>query len=98
MTTMRRKLQVLLIDDEGLLRDGLCAMLNLEEEVAVAGVVGGLLPLQTLTQPGAPDVIVADFGASAVHGARLVEAAHGRWIPGHALAALRIVVGLIGDP
>ena len=38
---MRHKLQVLLVDDEGLLRDGLCAMLNLEDGFAVAGVVSG---------------------------------------------------------
>ena len=34
---MRRKFQVLRIDEEGMLRDGLCAMINLEEDFVVAG-------------------------------------------------------------
>ena len=79
MTTMRRKLQVLVIDDEGLLRDGLCAMLNLEEGFAVAGVVSGTLALQTLTLPVTPEVVIAELGASAVQGSQLVQTVHDRW-------------------
>ena len=41
MKTMRRKFQVLLIDEEGMLRDGLCAMINLEEDFVVTGVISG---------------------------------------------------------
>jgi DNA-binding NarL/FixJ family response regulator len=76
---MRRKLQVLIIDDEGLLRDGLCAMLNLEEGVAVVGVVSGTLALQTLTLPVTPELVIADIAASAVQGSQLVQTAHDRW-------------------
>ena len=76
---MRRKLQVLLIDEEGLLRDGLCAMINLEEGFAIAGVIAGTTALHTICVPTAPDVIVADFGAPAVRGLETVTAAHGRW-------------------
>jgi len=59
---MRRKLQVLLIDEEGLLRDGLCAMINLEEGFAVAGSSRQPRPPHRLC-PTDPDLIVADFGA-----------------------------------
>jgi two-component system, NarL family, response regulator NreC len=76
---MRRKLQVLLIDEEGLLRDGLCAMINLEEGFAIAGVIPAGAAVPTVSLPTAPDVIVADFGAAAVRGFETVAAARSRW-------------------
>jgi DNA-binding NarL/FixJ family response regulator len=77
--TMRRKLQVLLIDEEGLLRDGLCAMMNLEEGFAIAGVIAGTTALHTVSVPADPDLIVADFGAPAVRGLETVTVARSRW-------------------
>ena len=79
MKTMRRKLQVLIVDDEGLLRDGLCALINLEADFVVVGVVCGTTAVQAVSLPTEPDVIVADFGASAVRGPELVAVARGRW-------------------
>ena len=79
MQTLRRKLQVLLIDEEGLLRDGLCAMIDLEEGFAIAGVIAGSAALHSVSLPTDPDLIVADFGASAVRGLETVAAARSRW-------------------
>ena len=76
---MRRKLQVLLIDEEGLLRDGLCAMINLEEGFAIVGVISGTTALHTVSVPTDPDLIVADFGSPAVRGLETVTAARSRW-------------------
>ena len=76
---MRRKLQVLLIDEEGLLRDGLCAMISQEEGFAIAGVVPAAAAIQTVSLPTAPDVVIADFGAPAVRGLETVTAARSRW-------------------
>jgi DNA-binding NarL/FixJ family response regulator len=76
---MRRKFQVLLIDEEGLLRDGLCAMINLEEGFAIAGVISGTTALHSICVPTDPDLVVADFGAPAVRGLETVTAAHSRW-------------------
>jgi DNA-binding NarL/FixJ family response regulator len=76
---MRRKLQVLLIDEEGLLRDGLCAMINLEEGFAIGGVIAGTTALPTVSLPADPDLIIADFGAAAVRGHETVTAARARW-------------------
>jgi DNA-binding NarL/FixJ family response regulator len=76
---MRRKLQVLIVDDEGLMRDGLCALISLEEGFAVAGAICGTTAVQTVSLPTGPDVIIADFGALAVQGAELVIAARERW-------------------
>jgi DNA-binding NarL/FixJ family response regulator len=77
--TIRRKLQVLLIDEEGLLRDGLCALINLEEGFTIAGVISGTTALHTVALPADPDLIVADFGAPAVRGLETVVAARSRW-------------------
>jgi len=82
---MRRKLQVLIVDDEGLLRDGLCALINLEEGVTVAGAICGATALQTLSLPTTPDVIIADFNALTVRGAELVIAARELWPSVHIL-------------
>jgi DNA-binding NarL/FixJ family response regulator len=79
MKTPRRKLHVLLIDEVGMLRDGLCAMLNLEEDLAVAAVISGTQALRTLTLAVEPDVVIADFSASAVDGSDTVAAARSRW-------------------
>jgi DNA-binding NarL/FixJ family response regulator len=76
---MRRKLQVLLIDEEGLLRDGLCATINLEEGFAIGGVISGTTALPTVALPTDPDLIVADFGAPAVRAHETVAAARARW-------------------
>jgi DNA-binding NarL/FixJ family response regulator len=76
---MRRKLQVLLIDEEGLLRDGLCAMINLEDGFAIAGVISGTTALHSVSVLTDPDLVVADFGAPAVRGLETVTAAHSRW-------------------
>jgi DNA-binding NarL/FixJ family response regulator len=76
---MLRKLQVLLIDEEGLLRDGLCAMINLEPGFAIAGVISGTTALHTVSVPTDPDLILADFGAPAVRDLETVTAARGRW-------------------
>jgi len=76
---MRRKLQVLLVDEEGLLRDGLCAMINLEEGFAIAGVISGTAAILTVAVPTDPDLIVADFGAPTVAGPETVAAARHRW-------------------
>lgn len=79
MKAPRRKLQILLMDEEGMLRDGLCAMLNLEEGLGVAAVVSGTQAVRTVTMPVTPDLVIADFSAPAVDGADTVATARGRW-------------------
>ena len=79
MKTPRRKLQVLLLDEEGMLRDGLCAMLNLEEGLAVAAVISGTPAIPIVVVPAVPDLVIADFSAPAVDGPDTVLAARSRW-------------------
>lgn len=77
MQTAHRKLRVLIVDGAGLSSDGLSALIDLQEDFAVAGIVGTLADLRTLDLQAPPDVIVADFGASA--GPELIAAARNRW-------------------
>jgi DNA-binding NarL/FixJ family response regulator len=79
MEAMRRDLQVLIIGDEGLLRDGVCALINLAGGFAVAEAISGPSLLQTLPLSTSPDVVVADFGASAARGSEIAAAVRGRW-------------------
>jgi DNA-binding NarL/FixJ family response regulator len=79
MQTMRRKYQVLLIDAEGILRDGLCAMINLEEEFALMAAIAGTPALQSVVLPADPDIIIADFGVPAVSVQETVVLARTRW-------------------
>ena len=76
---MRRNLQVLIIGNEGLLRDGVCALINLEEGFTVAEVISGASTVQTVSLSTTPDVIMADFGASSPRGTEIVAAVRGRW-------------------
>jgi two-component system, NarL family, response regulator NreC len=79
MKTMRRKLQVLLVDEEGMLRDGLCATINQEEGLAVAGVIAGTPALLSVSLPADPDILIVDFGAPGVSPRETVELARRRW-------------------
>jgi DNA-binding NarL/FixJ family response regulator len=79
MKAMRRKYQVLLIDAEGILRDGLCAMINLEEDFALMAAIAGTPALQSVVLPADPDIIIADFAAPAVSVPQTVELARTRW-------------------
>jgi DNA-binding NarL/FixJ family response regulator len=79
MQTMRRKYQVLLIDAEGILRDGLCAMINLEAEFALMAAIAGTPALQSVVLPADPDIIIADFGVPAVSVQETVVLARTRW-------------------
>lgn len=89
MMTSRRTLQVLLVDQEGMLRDGLCALLSLEEDLTVAGVISGTHAVETVAIAPPPDVIIADFSAPAVDGADTIFASRYRW-PGIPILVLTL--------
>jgi len=79
MKGAHRKLRILLVDEEGILRDGLCALLNSEETLAVARVAGGTAALRNLTSPPTVDLIIVDFAASSVDPPETMELARERW-------------------
>jgi len=75
------------MDEEGMLRDGLCAMINLEEELGVVAVVSGTQALRTIVLAVVPDVLIVDFSAPGVDGPETVAAARDRW-PGAPILVL----------
>jgi DNA-binding NarL/FixJ family response regulator len=79
MKAARRKLRVLLIDADGMLRDGAGALINMEEELTVAQVVGGTEALRRLPASTAVDVILVDFAASTVNPVQTMELLRARW-------------------
>lgn len=76
---MPPRTQILIVDEAGMLRDGLCAFLSREAQFAVAGVIGGTAELATVSLPGPPDIIVVDLGAPGISESRFVESARRRW-------------------
>ena len=61
--TMQQSLKILLIDEAGILRDGLCALLQSEKGIEVAAVAGSAREaMQALTQLQ-PQLVIMDFSA-----------------------------------
>lgn len=76
---MHPRTQILIVDEAGMLRDGLCAFLSREPALAVAGAIARTSELATVSLPGAPDIIVVDLGAPGISETRFVESARRRW-------------------
>jgi two-component system response regulator NreC len=74
-----RKHKILLIHEEGLLRDGLCAIFDLEEDFGLLGVIVGGPAVGTVCLPADPDVVITEFGTSTAHGPDTIKAAQQRW-------------------
>jgi DNA-binding NarL/FixJ family response regulator len=75
----RRRRHILLIDEEGLVRDALCALINTEENYAVLGVASAGPALNTLTLPAAPEVVVMDFALGDLRGPETVQIIRRLW-------------------
>jgi len=76
---LQRKIQVLLVDAEDLLRDALCALINMEPELAVAAVLPAGTPVTTVSVLCDPDVLIIDLAAPDTGGLETVSAARSRW-------------------
>lgn len=82
---MRDKLRILIIGEHGLLRDGLCALLNTADS-KVVGAVHTIEAIDELTPPPEPDVAVVDLGPPDEHWRAAVAALKNRW------SAVRVIV------
>lgn len=58
---MRRKLRILIIDEDSLIRDGLRALLELEEDLEILGTVGGSDAILEMERKTAPHVVILEF-------------------------------------
>ena len=75
----RRKTRVLVVDEAGIMRDGLCALLQSDDALeVVAATVIRLDALQALTT-AQPDVIVMDFAADLKTGPETIAHLKRRW-------------------
>jgi DNA-binding NarL/FixJ family response regulator len=75
---MGTKIQTLVIDTESLLRDGLCALLNQEEDLQVIGATHGPT-IARISLPMAPDLVIIETGIAEPNGVEAIEAIHTRW-------------------
>ncbi len=76
---MPRKTRVLVADEDGIMRDGLCALLQSDDalEVVAATAIRGDA-LQTLTT-AQPDIIIIDFAADIKSGPETIAQVRRRW-------------------
>lgn len=71
---MTRKINILLVDDHKVLRDGLRALLESEDDLAVIGEAGTGAQAIELTEKYTPDVIVMDLGLPDMNGLDAIRA------------------------
>jgi DNA-binding NarL/FixJ family response regulator len=75
----RRKTRVLVVDEAGIMRDGLCALLQSDDTLeVVAATASRREAVQNLTT-AQPDVIVIDFAADLKAGPEIIVHLKGRW-------------------
>jgi len=76
---MRRKTHILVIDEESMLRDGLCALLQDEESLHFDGAFTG--PRSALREGAKlrPDIVIMDFGAAMRSGPQTLLHVKRRW-------------------
>jgi DNA-binding NarL/FixJ family response regulator len=76
---MANKIQILVIDADSLLRDGLCALLNSEEELQVIGAVGTTEAIARAAVPNPPDIAIVDIAVPDATGIEAITAIRTRW-------------------
>lgn len=76
---MGNKIQILLIDADSLLRDGVCALLNSEEELQVIGAVGTTAEIARVSLSSAPDIAIVDIAVPDATGIEAITAVRIRW-------------------
>jgi two-component system response regulator NreC len=77
---MRRKTHILVIDSEGLARDGLCALLRCEEGLLIAAPCGSVREaLRARSGEASPDVLIIDFSLAMKTGPQTLLHLKRRW-------------------
>jgi DNA-binding NarL/FixJ family response regulator len=82
---MRRKTRILIVDQESLLRDGLRALLELEDELEMMGAISsGDEPVDAAPK-AAPQVVLLEFAMPSQDGSQTVAVVKSRWPEAHVL-------------
>jgi len=87
------KIQILVIDADHLLRDGLCALLNSGPEFQVIGAVGSTAAIVRTALPVAPDIAIVDIAVPDAAGVESITTLRNRW-PHVRVLVLTFVDGL----
>lgn len=73
------KTQILIIDAQSLIRDGLAALLNSEPDLHVMGAIGKISTIGRVSLPAAPDLVILDVDLPDYRGAETIKAITTRW-------------------
>ena len=76
---MRRKTQILVIDGEGLVRDGLCALLQTEDSLHLSGAFDSVREALRSRGDLSPDIAVMDFSLAMKSGPQTISHVKRRW-------------------
>lgn len=76
---MRRKVHILIIGRPGLMRDGICALLNSERGMKVAGLAASASHAMSTTTALTPDLALVDLSVDSRSGVEIVPGVRQRW-------------------
>lgn len=76
---MRRKTHILVIDEDGIVRDGLCALLHSEDSLHVDGTFASARDALRTREDLRPNVVIMDFGLALKAGPQTVAHVKRRW-------------------
>jgi DNA-binding NarL/FixJ family response regulator len=78
-TLLRRKTQILIVDEEGIMRDGLCALLMSDSTLEIVGAASSGREAVQAAAGVRPDVIVIDFSMAMKTGPETIANLKRRW-------------------
>ena len=76
---MRNCYKILIADDPGIMRDGLCGLLSADPGVQIAGVAAGGNEALRLIEHEVPDLLIIDIGPAATLGAETIAHVKRHW-------------------
>lgn len=75
----QRKIRVLILDDDGIMRDGLCALMEGDSRLEIIGAVNSARNLMRLAANVQPHVLVLDFSVTLNTGPETIPHVKRRW-------------------
>src|SRR5207237_10116827 len=81
--SMAHIIRILVIDDAGLMREGLCALLRTEEGLEVVGAVANSTEAVRAAAASAPEIVVMDFAAATRSGQDALASIRRTWPEAH---------------
>ena len=81
--SMAHTIRILVIDDAGLMREGLCALLRTEEGLEVVGAVATSTEAVRAAAASAPEIVIMDFAAATRSGLEAIATIRRQWPEAH---------------